>query len=282
MGTMTSIYDRKQKKIISVKHFGGKALGIIYRSRILTWIVTCSFVSFLYGLYQGSFLSRGKIQKFILENRISMEKYEKKEYSSFTDFFIRKLKKISFDSHPKHLTSPVEGYLLCYPVSSDLSFSVKNHLYTLDELLEGEDVSSYQKGMVFVFRLVLSNYHRFHYIDDGKRIKRKVIPGRLHTMSDSSKNYKIFKENYREYSILKTNNLGEMIYMEVGALLVGKIHNHDLDSFQRGEEKGYFLPGGSTVILIMNHVQVDSDILKYSQKGIETKVDVGERIGVLK
>ena len=67
--------------------------------------------------------------------------------------------------------------------------------------------------------------------------------------------------------------------MEVGALLVGKIINYNLDTFNRGEEKGYFLPGGSTVIIIAKNIKVDSDILKYSKEGIETIVHVGEKVG---
>ena len=67
--------------------------------------------------------------------------------------------------------------------------------------------------------------------------------------------------------------------MEVGALLIGKIINHDLDTFKRGEEKGYFLPGGSTVIIIANNIKVDKDILENSKNNIETLVEVGEKVG---
>ena len=48
--------------------------------------------------------------------------------------------------------------------------------------------------------------------------------------------------------------------MEVGALLVGKIINYDYDTFKRCEEKGYFLPGGSTIIIVANNINIDSII----------------------
>ena len=67
--------------------------------------------------------------------------------------------------------------------------------------------------------------------------------------------------------------------MEVGALLVGKIINYDYDKFKKGEEKGYFLPGGSTIVIIANNIKPDKDILEYSNKGIETIVKVGEKVG---
>lgn len=64
-------------------------------------------------------------------------------------------------------------------------------------------------------------------------------------------------------------------------MLIGKIKNHNKTKFIRGEEKGYFLPGGSTVVLVMNNIKIDKDIIEYSNKGIETIVSVGEKIGII-
>ncbi len=278
---MTKVYNRKLKKIIEVKHFGGNTLNKIYKSKLLTSITINPFISKLYGLYNSTYISKKKINNFIKDNNIDMSIYEDKKYNSFNDFFIRKINKINIDKNNNHLISPVQGYLSVYKIKKDLKVEVKNNTYTLDELFSEEDLSSYKNGTILIFRLALNNYHRFHYIDDGKRIKRKIIKGKLHTVSDSSKDYKIYKENQREYSILKTKNFGNVIYMEVGALLVGKIVNYNYDTFTRGMEKGYFLPGGSTVILVLKDIKIDQDILKNSKENIETIVEVGERIGVL-
>ena len=63
--------------------------------------------------------------------------------------------------------------------------------------------------------------------------------------------------------------------------MVGKIVNYNIEKFHRGDEKGYFLFGGSTVVLIFKKdiVEIDEDILKNSSVGIETKVKLGETIG---
>ena len=52
-------------------------------------------------------------------------------------------------------------------------------------------------------------------------------------------------------------------------------------SVKRGEEKGNFAFGGSTIVLITekNAVNPDEDILKNSQAGMETRVLMGEKIG---
>ncbi len=102
-------------------------------------------------------------------------------------------------------------------------------------------------------------------------------------MSSLSSRYSVFQENHRIYSVLHTEHLGEIIDVEVGALQVGKICNAPIRTFQKGQEKWYFRFGGSTiVILIQDHkVRMDSDIMKMSRKGIESKVRYGERIGTI-
>ena len=84
---------------------------------------------------------------------------------------------------------------------------------------------------------------------------------------------------------MHTRAFGDVIAMEVGALLVGKIVNHHGPaSVRRGQEKGYFQFGGSTVVLLMKKdtAILDGDILENSRNGIETVVKFGEKIGTAK
>ena len=70
--------------------------------------------------------------------------------------------------------------------------------------------------------------------------------------------------------------------MEVGALLVGKIENHRQEGLvRRGEEKGNFAFGGSTIILLTekDRVRPDRDILMNTQRLYETLVHMGGKIG---
>ena len=64
--------------------------------------------------------------------------------------------------------------------------------------------------------------------------------------------------------------------------MVGKIKNlHQEYKFYKGEEKGYFEYGGSTIVLIVKKdiIKIDHDILENSSKDIETIVSYGEKIG---
>ena len=51
----------------------------------------------------------------------------------------------------------------------------------------------------------------------------------------------------------------------------------------KGEEKGYFEYGGSTIVLLFEEgrISLDEDIIEQSKLGIETKVSIGEKIGVI-
>ena len=62
--------------------------------------------------------------------------------------------------------------------------------------------------------------------------------------------------------------------------MVGKIINEKTSGkFKRGEEKGYFKFGGSTIILLVNNVKFDEEIINNSNENIETIVKMGEVIG---
>ena len=82
---------------------------------------------------------------------------------------------------------------------------------------------------------------------------------------------------------MHTKNFGDIIEVDVGALLVGKITNDKkVKKFNRGDEKGYFEFGGSTIILFVpsEKVIIDNDILLNSTLGKETIVSCGEKIGI--
>ena len=71
-----------------------------------------------------------------------------------------------------------------------------------------------------------------------------------------------------------------MLHIEIGAMLVGHIHNHNKRYFQMGEEKGFFSYGGSSIIEIVGKkIEIDEDILENSKRNFETKIRIGERIG---
>ena len=129
-----------------------------------------------------------------------------------------------------------------------------------------------------------NHYHRYCYMDSGSKGENRFIPGELHTVRPVAlETLPVFVRNCREYTCMNTDHFGTAVQIEVGAMLVGKIKNHHgAATFRRGQEKGMFLYGGSTIVLLLekNRVQLREDILTASKKGEETPVQMGETLGI--
>ena len=93
----------------------------------------------------------------------------------------------------------------------------------------------------------------------------------------------VYRRNARARTLLHTERFGDVVQMEVGAMLVGRICNHETGAAAcaRLQEKGYFEYGGSTVILLLEHGKFEpaADIAKWSARGIESKVKTGDPVG---
>ena len=97
--------------------------------------------------------------------------------------------------------------------------------------------------------------------------------------------FKVYTKNRRSWTILHTDNFGDVAQIEVGAFSVGGIKNHHENySFKKGEEKGYFDLHGSTIVLLFekDRILLDEEICKITQGGQEYKVCYGQKIGVKK
>ena len=236
----------------------------------------------------NSSLSKHKIKKFIDKNNINTYEYEYKHYKSYNDFFTRKVieSKRPINASKDTLISPCDSKLIAYKINDDLTLRIKDSFYSINSLVEEDIMEEYKGGDALVFRLSTDNYHRYCYIDSGKKSKNYYINGIFHTVQPISLNhYNFYKTNSREWTILYTNNFGKVIDIDVGALGVGRIkNNHNEYEFKKGEEKGYFEFGGSTIVLLFkkNTIELDRDIIENSKDNIETIVKYGERIGKAK
>ena len=114
-------------------------------------------------------------------------------------------------------------------------------------------------------------------------MENKPVKGILHTVRPIAVNkYPVFAQNSREYSIIETENFGTVAQIEVGAMMIGKIKNHQKSGLiKRGEEKGMFLYGGSTIVVLVekDKVKLPETYFYNTSKDIETRVLYGRKIG---
>jgi phosphatidylserine decarboxylase len=292
---MIKIYNRQTKQYDIEKVAGGKLLDALYSTKVgnlgLELLVKRKIYSALTGFFFDTRLSKRTIPKFVKNFSIDMKECINNldEFSSFNDFFARKLKNTSrnFDRPNNTLLSPGDGRLQAWSgIDSNNIIQIKGMSYSLSELLQSEELAKeYQDGTYMILRLCPVDYHRFHFFDSGVCGAPKKVNGDYYSVNPVAlkKIPEVFCRNKREYSIFKTDHFGEVLYIEVGATSVGSIIQtfKPNSRIQRGEEKGYFKFGGSTVLLFFkkNMVIIDKDIIEQTNNGFETKIFAGDAIG---
>ncbi len=226
---------------------------------------------------------------FIRRNHICMDDFEQRKFRSFNDFFTRKIRegRRPVDETPSHLIAPCDSKLTVRPIEADSRFTVKGTEYTLAELLRsGELAERFLGGTLLLFRLTVGDYHRYCYIDTGFVGENVLLPGVFHTVNPAAASrYPIYKENTRTFSLLQSEHFGAVLQMEVGAAMVGRIVNEPgRRHVTRGQEKGRFEFGGSTVIVLLQKdaAILDEDLLRNTRENAETVVRLGMRIGEAK
>lgn len=272
------------------KNIQDRAIQFLYETlpgRCVLKILVHPCISKMVGSFMDTRCSTFLIKPFIKSNGIHMPDYEKKVYKSYNEFFTRKIRrgKRPIDMRPECLISPCDGAALVLPLKDNCVFHVKRSEYTVGRLLRDKKLAKkYEGGTAVILRLAVHDYHRYCYVDDGVLSSYRRIPGVLHTVMPLANDYyEVYHENTREYCTLHSENFGEILVMEVGALCVGRIVNEKNKGIvKRGEEKGRFEFGGSTVILLFekNTVTWKKELLQNSFEGKETAVKMGEVMGV--
>lgn len=294
-------YDRYTGQNETEKVYGNFMVQLLYNSspgKVLSPLIANKYVSKTYGMMQNNMLTQLKVPGFVKNFKIDLDEYEpgslntKKQtlsYRNFNEFFIRKFKsgKRSFIQEPDRMPACAEARYFGYEaVSEETLVPVKGKYLNEEKLLDNAELAKdFVGGPLLIARLCPVDYHRYHYVDGGNTLESYQISGEFHSVNPAALKAKsdIFLANERRVSILETENFGKLAFVEVGAVCVGKIvQSHDENKkFKRGDEKGYFLFGGSTVILMgqKGKWRPSDDILENTKEGVETYIRLGDEIG---
>lgn len=283
-------YKDREGNIIGADDGQDRLLAKLYGSRAgraLVKILIRPGVSRAGGWLLDRRVSRIAVGPFVRSKGVRLDEYEKKDFCSYNDFFTRTIKgeRRPVDMTPEALTAPCDSKLTVYTIDEGARFQIKGTEYTVESLTRSRKLAEkYAGGQLLLFRLTVDDYHHYCYVDSGRKTADHYIDGVFHTVNPAAcREYPVYKENSRCVSLLKSENFGTIMMIEVGALMVGRIVNLEQGAAQvrRGQEKGYFAFGGSTVILCLEkgRAAIDGDILENSGAGYETRVLQGMRIG---
>lgn len=288
------LFNRKREVLENERVYERALMEFCYGTRVgiflTNWIFKRRLISKLYGFWTKLPVSKKKISAFAKDNNIDLDEllFPWESFKSLNSFFTRKLdpKARPVDMQPDILVSPADSRMLVCNLDKERIVPVKGHSCTVAELLGTPEFDSeYRNGTCLIFRLAPGDYHRFGYIDRGVQGSVWEEGRSLHSVNPIalSSGMPVFIQNHRQAVLLETENFGSVIHVDVGAMIVGRIVQHHPKGhfFSKGEEKGYFEFGGSTIVLLFkpNILVLDRDIYNSSAQGIETLVSYGEAIG---
>lgn len=257
---------------------------IVFDRLINGWLYSA-----VHGLRQELPSSRAAIPRFVETFGIDMGEAERpiEAYRSFNDFFTRRLKPEArpIDPDPDVLVSSGDGKLTVYPTLADgVRLPIKGSRLPIAALLGSDaEASSFVGGAALILRLSPQNYHRFHFPADGTASPTRLFKGRYHSVNPIALAQvpDLYCHNKRTVTLLETPAFGRIALIEVGAITVGTIvQTHRPGPVTRGQEKGYFAYGGSTMVALFEPTMLvfDDDLVADSAAGIEVRVRMGERI----
>jgi phosphatidylserine decarboxylase len=250
-----------------------------------------AWFSILFGAWMNTRFSARKIPSFISRFSIKMEEFEVPVggWKSFNEFFSRKLRPGTrpVDAERNSIVLPADGRHSAYPDGADLSgLVVKGRPFTLAELFGSEALARpFQGGALVVSRLCPTDYHRFHFPLSGIPANAVPIRGRYDSVSPVAirAGARSLCENRRTITILHTQSCGDVALIEVGAACVGRIEQTFTPDtpVEKGDEKGLFLFGGSTVITVFGkgRAVLAEDLVNNTASGVETYAKMGGVMG---
>lgn len=231
------------------------------------------------------------IPSFVEEYGINMQESLKSvgDFSSFNDFFSRRLKPGArpMTGGDETAVFPADARHMGWACAADIQgVFVKGQSFDLAALLGDAALGErYARGAVILSRLCPTDYHRFHFPVSGTPGDWKAIPGPLASVSPYALRSRLawLWTNRRRLTLVQSELFGQVAMLEVGATGVGRIEETYTPGVQvqRGDEKGYFAFGGSTVMCFFepDRIRLAQDLLEHTAEGVELFARQGDVMG---
>jgi phosphatidylserine decarboxylase len=253
------------------------------------------YFSKLMGHYYDSEQSKYQIKQFITDYNIDMSVVtadEQASWKNFNQFFSRK---INLDYRPmNYILSPADSRIISFQKNKYMKSYIKNSKFNLNQLIPllGDDQwKSLSAGSGFISRLAPQDFHHFT-CSVGGVINCMMIAGdklfSVNPVAIKSPHVNVLADNIRVILCINNRVLNVNYYMIiVGATFVGSIkfcdqkiqhiydylvqNNMNKYTFTKpipveaGQDMGYFLYGGSTVVQLFDtQIEFNDTMKKFS------------------
>lgn len=290
------VYDRETGEKVNEIVFGGNSLLLMYRgiypTRPVEFIISRSLFGRLYARLQTTRFSRRKIGRIVSHYDIDASEFVKPidQFETFNAFFTRELKPEArpIEGSENIAVTPCDAkYLVFDDLSAGMPACIKEEEYYLDTLLDDKVLASrYRDGSMAVIRLALTDYHRFHFPLDCVPGTSRLIGGHLYPVNPYAlyDNLRQYSRDKRMITELDSDLFGKVLMVEVGATAVGSIVQTFTPGqrYRKGDEKGYFSLGGSSIVILFEKgkIRFDDDLRQMTAQDIEVRSRYGRSLGV--
>ena len=178
--------------------------------------------------------SKREIPKFIQFHGINEDEMAEPQesYANFNEFFYRKLKPgcrpVAQEGNDNFAVSPADCRLHVFPTLEEAqTMWIKGKKFTLASLLQDNQLSEeFAQCSLVIARLAPQDYHRYHCPVTGTVGEFRYIPGTYYTVNPIAINQKIdvYGNNARLVTSIETKEFGKVLFVAVGATMVGSIN----------------------------------------------------------
>ena len=290
-------YNRYSQEVEEEEVYGESYLRWTYETFLgrlaLNAFVKRALFSRWYGWRMSRPSSKRLIKPFIRQYNLDTNEFEKspEAFSSFNDFFYRKLKPQARPVHEdgKAVVFPADGrHLGIGSLGVEEGIYVKGQRLKASQLLGDNRFSKrFDQGAAIISRLCPVDYHRFHSPVSGRIAEQYLANGSLYSVSPIGlrRNLSFLWENKRLVSLIDTEKFGYVAFIAVGATCVGsiKMTRGPGEPLVKGDELGYFAFGGSCVIILFQHgkIKLEQDLLRESKSYREMYSKIGDIAGTI-
>ncbi len=226
--------------------------------------------------WRGGALTTAAIRRFVRRYGVNMDEAAQTDvasYSSFNEFFTRRLKNGARPMADAAYVSPVDGAISqCGPIAGDRIFQAKGHSYTTCALVGGDATlaAQFEGGEFATLYLSPRDYHRIHMPCAGRLTRMMHVPGDLFSVNPVTARGVpgLFARNERVVCVFEGER-GPFVMVLVGATIVGSMATvwhgvvnpprpgqvrewtYEMGNIElaQGEEMGRFLLGSTVVML---------------------------------
>lgn len=285
-----TIYHRARQCYIEQEAPASKWMHILYETPAgnlaLHLLIKRKLVSVLYGWYCRTPWSRRAVRSTAEQYHLDLSAYPG-GFKNFREFFIRLREDVAFPEGEGVLGSPAEGCVSLWGrTDPEALYQVKDSAYRLRDLLGDEELAQrYGGGAMVRIRLSPHHYHHFHHFCSGEVTRAYDVKGCYYSVNPMAASAipRLYCKNKRRVVQVRTGPFGEVLYVLVGATMIGSICDRAKpgDRVEKGEDGGYFAPGGSMILMLFekDRLRPCGDLAGQTELGFETEVSIGDVLG---